>query len=68
MRLDPRRIDPRLAEELGRARQARVVVLRDSLAFFSDAFASHAVIAGAIERQFPTVRRVGPYEVREAGR
>ena len=55
-----------IAAELERVPQARIVVLHDSLAFFSEAFASHAVIAAAIERDFARVRQVGPYEVREA--
>jgi hypothetical protein len=57
-----------IAEALTRLPDARVVVLRDPLAFFPAAFASHAPIAAAIERDFPRVREVGPYEVREAAR
>jgi hypothetical protein len=57
-----------IAEALGRMPDARVVVLHDPLAFFRAAFVSHARIAAAIERDFPRVREVGPYEVREAAR
>jgi hypothetical protein len=57
-----------LAAAVGAARAARIVVLREPLAFFDQAFAAHAPIAAAIAREFPVVRRVGPYEVREAKR
>jgi hypothetical protein len=55
-----------IATELGSVPDTRVVVLHEALAFFPEAFASHAAIAAAIERDFPRVRHVGPYEVREA--
>jgi hypothetical protein len=57
-----------IAGAMGRVPGTRVVVLRDPLAFFPAAFAFHAPIAAAIERDYPRIRHVGPYEVREAAR
>lgn len=46
--------------------RARVVVLREPVAFVPEALASHSVLDAAIARAFPAVRRIGPYELREA--
>jgi hypothetical protein len=57
-----------ITSTLEAARTARVVVLREPLAFFPAAFTSHAAIDAAIARAFPVIVQVGPYEIREAAR
>jgi hypothetical protein len=55
---------PRVLAGLAAARSARVVVLREDLSFFAQAFRSHADVVAAIESAFPRLERIGPYEVR----
>ncbi|HWP66574.1 MAG TPA: hypothetical protein VNO26_11745, partial [Candidatus Limnocylindria bacterium] len=57
-----------IGREIARVPGTRVVLLRDDVAFFEESFASHPALTAALEREFPVVRRVGPYEVREAAR
>jgi hypothetical protein len=59
--------DGAIAEQLGRARTARIVVLREPMAFFAEALVSHAGLDAAIRHDFPVVERVGPYEIRSIG-
>jgi hypothetical protein len=58
--------DLRIASALAESGAARVVVLREPLGFFPAALTAHAVVDDAIRRTFPVVKRIGPYEVREA--
>lgn len=58
---------PALLDRLLAQRTARVVVLRDDVAFFAEALRAHADVDVAIAAAFPTVERIGPYEIRSAG-
>jgi hypothetical protein len=55
-----------LGVALGGWPRARVVVLREPVAFVPAAIASHGVLDAAIARAYPAVSRIGPYELREA--